>query len=215
MRVLDQQQVEIGTHVITFNRIAPPVLPAPTPTPAPTPQSQAQTRAAPVARTATRSPGTRSQGRTNARSARTSDATGNQEKPYKMLSVSATVYDHQFSELRRYGGNAPELRVYVNMDFNLFAGVTSIETADTVYMLIFGLGNDTADSLTQAGQPFPTSRSSRPTPRPTRSSKATPTTTPRTWRHWRRCAPTTTPTRRSLPPPIGKGWPTKPRTTNG
>lgn len=152
VQVLDQQQVEIGTHIITFNRIAPPVFPAPAPTPAPAPQAQAQTQAAPVAKSAARSP----KARTSARSAQTSDAgDGDQEKPYKMLMVSATVYDHQFSELRWYGGNTPELRVYANIDFTLFAGVTEIETADAVYMLIFGLGTDTAASITQAGHPPP------------------------------------------------------------
>ena len=34
VQVLNQQQVTIGTHTITLNRIAPPVFPSPAPKPA-------------------------------------------------------------------------------------------------------------------------------------------------------------------------------------
>jgi hypothetical protein len=151
VQVLDQQQVEIGTHKITFNRIAPPTFPARTPAP----------QAAPTAQTTNRSPQTRSV----IRSAQTNDTGISQPKQGKILFLSATVYDRQFTEVRSYGGVSPELRAYVNIDFNYFSTVSEIETADTVYLLMFGLGNDTADALVQrGGQPpnlaaFPQDRS--------------------------------------------------------
>ena len=84
-----------------------------------------------------------------------SDGGSGDDKQYSVLSLSATVYDHQFTALRWYDGTAPGLQAYVNLDFTYFSGVTTLETADTVYDLIFGLGTDTASSLSQAGQPLP------------------------------------------------------------
>ena len=168
VQVLDQQQVTIGTHTVTFNRIAPPVFPASTPTPKPqaTPATNTTShtpQAAPAKRTASRSPQARAQKAT--RSAQ-GDATGGGEKPYRVLFLSATVYDHQFTALRFYGGGVPELSAYVNIDFNYFRGVDQIETADAYYTILFGMGDDTLASLTQAGQQppnmsaFPAGRSS-------------------------------------------------------
>ena len=144
VRVVDQQQVEIGTHRITYNRIAPPVFPTPSPTPA----SQAGTnsnaaRHGAQTRGVTRSPHTNDTGG------------GSGEKDYKMLLLSATVYDHQFTELRWNDGNGAVLRAYVNIDFCYFTTVTNLETDDTVYDLMFAWSNDTVASLTQAGQPPP------------------------------------------------------------
>lgn len=142
VQVLDQQQVTIGTHTITYKRIAPPVLPGTTP---------ALKQAPPVAR--------------GSRSAQNADASAG-EKSSKGLLLSATVYDHQFTELRWDDGSAPILRAYVNIDFAYFTTVTTLETADTVYSLFFAWGNDTVASITQAGrQPpnlaaFPVGRSS-------------------------------------------------------
>ena len=155
VQVLDQQQVNSGDHVITLNRIAPPNLPTFTPSPTPATQPQAQTNAVSAGQPTTRSARTRSVAKP--RSAQTSDASGEQSpgKTYKIVFLSTTVYDRQFTELRWYGGNTPEFRVYVNMDFNLFTGIRTVETADTVYDLMFGLGNDTVDTLTQAGRSLP------------------------------------------------------------
>ena len=155
LQVLDQQQVAVGTHVITLNRIAPPHLQPLQPTPTAAAQTQGTTPAK-TTRTVSTKPTTRSAKGKNARSASSNSDTGNdQEKPLKVLSFSATVYDHQFTELRWYGGNRPELRVYVNIDFNLLAGATNIVTPDAVYMPIFGLGNDTVDTLVQTGGQVP------------------------------------------------------------
>ncbi len=142
VRVLDQQQVEIGTHRIIFNRIVPPVFPAPTPTPTPQPETNANA--------ANRGSQTRGVSRTQ----RTNDA-GTGEKDYKMLLLSATVYDHQFTELRWNDGAGAVLRAYINIDFCYFTTVTNLETADTVYDLFFAWSNDTVSSLTLAGQQPP------------------------------------------------------------
>ena len=138
VQVIDQQQVNYSTHTVTLNRIAPPAFPTPTPTPTPTSKTGTNTNAAKR----------RSQSRGVSRSAQSKDASNDVSKAFQVVFLSATVYDHQFTELRFYGGSNPELSVYVNIDFNYFAGVEQIETADTVYMIFFGLGNDTAASLT-------------------------------------------------------------------
>ncbi len=150
VQVLDQQQVTIGNHTITYNRIAPPVFPAPAPS------------AGPTANAVNHGPQTHSA----SSSPHANDADGSGEKPYKVLLLSATVYDHQFTALRFYGGGSPELSAYVNIDFNYFRGTDQIETADTIYMMMFGMGDDAVSSLTQAGQQppnlaaFPAGRSS-------------------------------------------------------
>ena len=156
VQILQQQQVIIGGHITTYNLIAPPVFPATTPAPTPqaTPATQAanRTQAVPLRRTADRAPQTRA--RKVTRAAQGDDGSSG-DKPYAVVSLSATVYDHQFTALRWYNGSQLGLQAYVNLDFNYFGGVSTIETVDTVYQLVFGLGNDTASSLTQAGQPLP------------------------------------------------------------
>ena len=72
-----------------------------------------------------------------------------------MLFLSATVYGHQFTEVRWNDGTGVALRAYVNLDFCYFTTVTNLETSDTIYDLVFTWNNDTAASLTQAGQQLP------------------------------------------------------------
>ena len=158
VQVLNQQQVTYGNHTITLNRIAPPTFPSPTPTPAP--QTGANTNAA------HHGPQTRS--------ARGNDPGGNADKTLQIVFLSATVYDHQFTALRWCGGVNPEFSAYVNLDFNCFAGVEQIETADTVYLIFLGLGDDTAASLPRQARRRPTSRLSRQATPLTRSSRVTP-----------------------------------------
>ena len=161
VQVLDQQQVQIGTHVITYNRIVPPVFPAATPVPvaSPTPQAtptvNAVTQSKRRTQRATRSATTRSKAARSTRDA--SSNTGNAgDVPFSLLNVSATVYDHQFTEVRWYGnGGTPDLRVYVNMDFNYLTTIGTLQTANASYELVMGLGNETADSLIQAGEQPP------------------------------------------------------------
>jgi hypothetical protein len=157
VQVLDQQQVTVGAHTITYNRIAPPVFPAATPAPAPqaTPTTKTTSRtsqAIPQRKTASRAPQNRTKKMT--RSTQRDGGSGDSQQ-YQILSLSATVYDHQFTALRWYDGTAPGLQAYVNLDFSYFSDVSTLETAATEYDLIFALGNDTASSLSQAGQPLP------------------------------------------------------------
>ncbi len=163
VQVLDQQQVTIGTHTITFKRIAPPVFPdatstPPSQTPPTTRITNRASRAVPARRTSSRAPEI-------ARLAQ-SDAGGDEEKPYKMLLLSATVYDHRFTEVRWNDGAGAALRAYVNIDLRYFTTVANLETDDAVYDLVFAWGDDTADSISRAGrQPpnlaaFPPGRSS-------------------------------------------------------
>ena len=158
VQVLDQVQVTIGTHVVTLNRIVPPSLPTPTPDASSTSSTHSVFTRTAAKAGKTGKPAARTQKITrSAQGATPSDANGDgdRQKPYKMLFVSATVYDHRFTRLSWYGAGTPELSVFVDYDFNLFSGVGTIETSDTLYMLIFGLGNDTADALAQLGEQPP------------------------------------------------------------
>ena len=158
VQVVDQQQVTVGNHTITYNRILPPVFPPPTPTPVPqaTPSTNTVNHTTQIARakSATSQRATQSRSKKTVRTAQAEDASS-ADKQYKVLSFSATVYDHQFTALSWNDGAQPGLVAYVNIDFCYFTTITSLETADTVYDLIFAWGNDTATSLTQAGQPLP------------------------------------------------------------
>jgi hypothetical protein len=126
VQVLDQQQVTIGTHAITYQRIAPPVF------------------------LATRNAGDASKAPT-----RPAQSGSSEDKQFQALFLSATVYDHQFTALRWCDGTAPGLQAYVNLDFGYFSTVGTFETAGTIYELIFASGNETASSLVQTGQPLP------------------------------------------------------------
>ena len=158
VQVLDQQQVTVGTHTITYNRIVPPAFPAPTPTPVPqaTPITNTVNHTVQVARAKSSTSRRTAQARSH-KMTRTAQADGadSADKPYKMLLLSATVYDHQFTEVRWNDGTQPGLTAYVNLDFRYFTAVTNLETADTVYDLMFAWGDDATSSLTQAGQPLP------------------------------------------------------------
>ncbi len=162
VQVLDQQQVTIGTHTITFKRTAPPVFPVATATPMPQAIPVTNTTN-PAKQTARRSGQTRTKAMV---SSAQGSAAGDGQKLRQVLGLSATVYDHQFTEVRCYDGGVPTLRAYINIDFAYFTTVTTLETADTVYDLLFAWSNDTAASLVQAGQTppnlsaFPAGRSS-------------------------------------------------------
>lgn len=81
------------------------------------------------------------------------------QKKHETLSLSATVFDRQITELRWFVGGR-EFRIFSNIDFNLLTGQGGFETEDTVYSLILGLGNETRkevealnDQLVQEGWP--------------------------------------------------------------
>ena len=118
-RVLQGWKVDLGDHAIFLNRVAPPVLPPapPPPPPAPAPSAvEIATADKPEA--------------------------GMPQKKTEVLFLSATVFDRQVTEVRTFGGKR-DCRFLISIDFNLLAGVGSLETADTDYLLILGVGNET------------------------------------------------------------------------
>ena len=120
LRVLDSVEVKFPDHSVLYQRVAPPVpLPvrAPAPKPEPKPLSPEE-MAAQEARA---------------------------KKKSEVLMLFATVYDHRVTELRWSSGER-QYRAWSSIDFNDFAGSAKIETADTVYLLMLGLGNETAGS---------------------------------------------------------------------
>lgn len=73
------------------------------------------------------------------------------KKKFETLMISATVYDRRVTELRWFVGDH-EYSAWSNIDFNYLSGQGEIETEDTVYGLIMGIGDDTAESITAANQ---------------------------------------------------------------
>lgn len=121
-QILKAWKLDLGDHSIFYNRVAPPVLPEPPPAPpAPTAAEIAAAKAA-----WDREP----------------------HKKYEILFLSATVYDHKVTEIRWYGGTR-EFRVFSNIDFNYLRGAGEFETADTVYMLLMGIGDETTESIAE------------------------------------------------------------------
>lgn len=122
-RVLRQTQINLGDHKLILNRVAPPVFPpappAISPAPAPTVQEVAEAEAA---------------------------VAGTPQKKNEVLFLSATVYDNNVTEVRSFAGER-EYRFLSNIDFNLLAGLGSLETEDTAYWLILGVGNETREEV--------------------------------------------------------------------
>ena len=125
LQVIEGVEVKLPDRSIFYQRVAPPVPPParPAPVPVPKPLSPAE-RAAAEARA---------------------------KKNFEVLMISATVYDRRVTELRWHVGNH-ECRAWSNIDFNYIAGHGEIETEDTVYLLIMGIGNDSAEAVEAANQ---------------------------------------------------------------
>lgn len=69
------------------------------------------------------------------------------------LFLSATVYDHQVTEIRWFDADPHRtFRAFSNIDFNHLAGLMELETADTVYWVFFGLGNETLEDVEAANR---------------------------------------------------------------
>lgn len=119
MQILEQHRVNVGTHTVTYNRVAPPVFPAPVvqvrPTPPLTPQYLAweQARA---------------------------------QMNFKFLMIGATIYDYQFSDVSWFDGDQ-WVRVISNIDFNYFTGIGEFDTADTIYQYFMASSNETGDGI--------------------------------------------------------------------
>jgi hypothetical protein len=125
-RVLQSWEMNLGNRSIFYNRVAPPP-PLPPKTPAPLPEAKPLTEEEAAA--------------VEARA----------KKRFDALFLSTTVYDRSVTELRWWFENR-EYRAWSNVDFNYFAGAGEIETEDTVYWLIMGFGNDTAESVAAANE---------------------------------------------------------------
>jgi hypothetical protein len=127
-RILDQREVRVGGRTITYNRVAPPVFPSPSPSPTPQPTTPAGKRIK----------------KTEPQAA----------KKTVMLSISATVFDRQIT-LVRWSDKSGSHRAFSNVDFNYFSGPPVIETADTSYFLMMGLGNQTREQAAAKNIPLP------------------------------------------------------------
>lgn len=118
--VLKSQRASAGNHAVVFNRVAPPVLAARS--------AAVVTDPSPLSAEAIQIMERRI------------------KKKFELLILSATVYDHEVTELRCFA-SGHDFRAYSNIDFNWFCGTSEVETDDTVYELIFGVGNQTRQSV--------------------------------------------------------------------
>jgi hypothetical protein len=125
LRVLESLEYDLGNRSVIFNRVQlPPARPAPVST-------------APVA--APVSPEIEEINRRRA------------NKKSEMLFLSATVYDRRVTEVR-WSSQGRDYRAFSNIDFHYLAGAGEIETADTVYMLVMGLGDGTSEEVAAFNQ---------------------------------------------------------------
>ncbi len=124
LQIIDGVEVKFPGRSIFYQRVVPPLAPAarvPVAVPVAEPLSLAESVAA--------------EARASKKSA--------------VLMLSATVHDRQVTELRWRSGNR-DCRAWSNLDFNYLAGLGEIETADCVYYLIMGLGNESRESAAEA-----------------------------------------------------------------
>ena len=123
LKVIEGVEVKFPDRSVFYQRVAPPAAAArraPAPAPVAAPLSPAEQEAA------------------EARAKKKTD----------VLLLSATVFDRQLTQLRWFAGGR-EYRAWSNIDFNYIAGMGEIETADTVYLLMMGLGNETRESVAE------------------------------------------------------------------
>ncbi len=114
-RILEQRVVQHEGYKITYNRITPP---------------QMSKVPATVARPLT----TEEQALADSR----------QGKAHGTLSIGATVFDHEVTEIHWNSPNGGKRHVaYSNIDFNLVAGLGTFASADTVYSSFLAVGNAT------------------------------------------------------------------------
>ena len=124
LRVLRQTKVQSGGRTITINRVAPPtLLERPAPLPAPAPLTAEERE------TLRRREG----------------------KKTEMVFLTATVYDHEVTALRWFS-EGREYHAFSNLDFNYFRGLGEIETEDTIYTLLFAIGDETREVEKGAGK---------------------------------------------------------------
>ena len=117
-QVLAHRTVDLGTHSLHLNRVAPPVLP-PAP-PAPPPRTKAELAAAEAA-----------------------EASQPPEKKHEVLFLSTTIYDRKVTEVRGFA-DGRAFRFFSNIDFNLLAGAGELETPEAIYTLMLAIENEPA-----------------------------------------------------------------------
>jgi len=117
-QILSSRKVNVGDHSVVYNRVAPPVIPAPLALPTAVP---------------TLSP------------AHIQWEESQPQKVMKCLMLMPTVYDHQFSDFTWTNGTGC-LRVISNIDFNSLTGFEDIETPDTIYENILFTFNSASNS---------------------------------------------------------------------
>jgi len=69
-----------------------------------------------------------------------------EEKEYRTIMLSATVYDREFTELRWSHGGERYL-AYSSIDFNFMRGFTEFETGGAVYSFLLGIGNESTGDI--------------------------------------------------------------------
>ena len=116
LKVLDSVEVKYPDHSVFYQRVAPPVPPL-------------RLASAPEAKPLSPEEMAVQEARA--------------KKKFEVLMLFATVYDRRFTELRWSSGER-QYRAWSSVDFNDFAASTKIETEDTVYLLMLGLGNETS-----------------------------------------------------------------------
>jgi hypothetical protein len=118
LQVIESLEVQRGNKTTIYQRVVPPVRPAPTATPLPS------------ARPSAAVPLTAEQQRQAAMKSET-------------LLLMATVHEQRVTELC-WQQRGREYRAWSNIDFNHLAGVSEIETAETIYTLLLGASDITA-----------------------------------------------------------------------
>jgi hypothetical protein len=119
-KVLQSKRIDQGGRSLFLNEVAPPLLP---PVPA-TVASAANAGAVEL----------------------TPEEVRTAAKKQELLSLSATVYDRQVTEVHLAAGDR-DITIFTNIDFNLLAGQSSFETDDTLYTMLIGLGNETREHV--------------------------------------------------------------------
>jgi hypothetical protein len=115
-QVIERWEADVGDHLIFYNRVAPPAVPAVT-----------LSTAEPLA--------TNDAVATDLR----------EQKKVDVLMLFATVVDHRITEVRWFSGSQ-QYRAFSTIDFNQLCGLGEIETADTVYSLIPGVSNESSEA---------------------------------------------------------------------
>ena len=72
------------------------------------------------------------------------------KKEHYFLSISATVFAHQITELRWQCEGGEQVHAYSNLDFTHLAGIGSFETADAVYSLVMAVGDESSQGEVKA-----------------------------------------------------------------